>query len=62
MNRIADETDWMGWEADGENCGTYYRPSEIKRQRALRIMCRLWKVLFERQFAAHATAPRPQRM
>ena len=30
MSQIAYETEWMGWEADGENCKTYYRLSEIK--------------------------------
>jgi len=52
MNQIADETEWMGSKANGENCKMYYRPSEIKSERALQIMCRLWKTLFEKQFVA----------
>jgi hypothetical protein len=43
----ADETEWIGWEAEGENCRRYYRPSRIKVERALQIMSRLWKTLSE---------------
>jgi hypothetical protein len=32
---ISIDVDGMGWEAKGENRTKYYRPSEIKRERAL---------------------------
>jgi hypothetical protein len=56
MNEIADETEWIGWEAEGENCIAYHRPSEIKKERAVQIVCRLWKALFDKQVIAQATS------
>ena len=58
MNKIADETEWIGWQAEGENCQRYYRPSEINRERALRIMRRLWKALFDKQRISGTISPR----
>ena len=47
INQVCDETEWIGWEAEGENCRRYYRPSRINVERALQIMSRLWKTLSE---------------